>query len=77
MPAAQRHQKNMKMLSCKDLDSDIECDFTAEDETDDGVIRKMVEHAKREHPEKIQEMMENMSAEEIEDRFRMEIKEAW
>jgi predicted small metal-binding protein len=77
MPPRPRHLKNMKMLSCKDFDSDTECGFVAESDTDDGVIKKMMDHARREHPEKIQEMMENMSAEEIEDRFRMEIKEAW
>lgn len=67
----------MKMLSCKDIDSDTECNFVAEDDTDDGVIKKMMEHSKKEHPEKMNEMMENMSEEEVEDRFRMEIKEAW
>lgn len=50
----------MKTLSCKDLGNPT-CAFVAEDETAEGAVAKMMDHAKMAHPEDIQKMSVTMT----------------
>jgi len=44
----------MKTLSCKDLGA--ECAFVASGETNEEAMKKMMDHAKEAHPEKMEQM---------------------
>ncbi len=52
----------MKTLACKDLGA--ECAFVASGETNEDVIKKMMDHAQASHPEKM-EQMKSMSQDEV------------
>jgi len=52
----------MKKLSCKEIDPSTDCDFAAEDETNEGVIGKMYEHAKEHHADKLKDMTDEDKA---------------
>jgi predicted small metal-binding protein len=54
----------MFVLTCKDLDI-LNCHYVARADTEDKVILDMMEHAMIAHPEKIKELTEVMSKEEI------------
>ncbi len=49
----------MKTISCKDLGSTT-CSFTATDETEDGVIKKMFDHADQHHKDLVEKDKEKM-----------------
>lgn len=50
----------MKTLSCKDLDNPA-CTFVAEDETAEGVVAKMMDHAKAAHADDMAKMSVTMT----------------
>ncbi|MFA6426862.1 MAG: DUF1059 domain-containing protein [Candidatus Magasanikbacteria bacterium] len=62
----------MKTLSCKSMG--IDCDFVAEAETDEEVIKKGLEHADDEHTEYMEKMRTTMSEQQIMDAAKMKIK---
>ena len=45
----------MYSLSCASMGG-TDCDFVAKDETQEGVIAKLMEHAKTAHPDKMMDM---------------------
>ena len=53
----------MKTLSCKDMG--VDCDFVAQGETADEVIKKASEHTQTAHADKIKEMTASMTSEEM------------
>lgn len=63
----------MKTLACADFGKN--CDFVAKNETEEGVIKKMMEHAEKVHPDDAKEM-KKMSKEEMMNMMREKIKEA-
>jgi len=63
----------MKTLACKDMG--VECDYVAEAETEEEVMGMSMEHAKKVHKEKMDEMMENMTMDEMKEEMRSKIKE--
>lgn len=54
----------MKTLACKDLGNPT-CPFVAEDETAEGAVMKMMDHAKVTHPEDIAKMSATMTPDEM------------
>jgi len=62
----------MKMLSCKDMGA--ECDFVAKGETNQEVMKAMMDHAQAAHPDKMKEM-ETKSAEEVQSMMMGAMKE--
>lgn len=62
----------MKTIACKDAGMD--CDFVAEDKTDEGVIAQAVEHVKMVHPDKMMEM-KTMPPDKMTNMVRSLIKE--
>lgn len=57
----------MKQLSCEAMGES--CDFVAQGETEEDVIRKMQEHAQADHPDKWAEM-EQMGDDEKKEMFK-------
>jgi predicted small metal-binding protein len=64
----------MKSLSCKDL-GDNTCPFVATDETVEGVVSKMKEHATTAHKNKMDEMQETMSIQQIDETMTEKVKD--
>lgn len=51
----------MFKISCKDVHPDVECDYEATGDTEKEAVDMMLEHIRREHPDK----MEGMNDEEM------------
>lgn len=66
----------MKALSCKDISPASTCNFVAQDETEDGVVAKMMEHAMANHPEDVKSMSEKMSQDEIMQMMKSKVHDA-
>lgn len=63
----------MYTLACKDMGA-TDCDYKASDETMDGLMMKMKEHAMSAHPDKMAEMNmpENEMMEMMKSKAKME-----
>lgn len=55
----------MKSLTCSNIDPSLDCHFTAQGESDDEVVGKMMQHAQEAHADKVKEMSEKMSMDEM------------
>lgn len=66
---------HMKSLACKDMGVS-ECNFVAKADTAEEVIKKASEHAMRVHADKIREMSQSMSEEEMKQAMMAAVKEA-
>ncbi|OGH69398.1 MAG: hypothetical protein A2754_00285 [Candidatus Magasanikbacteria bacterium RIFCSPHIGHO2_01_FULL_47_8] len=64
----------MYTLSCKDLGAG-NCPFVAKDETMDGAVNKMMDHARKSHPDDVEKMRENMSDEEITNTMKSKVRQ--
>lgn len=64
----------MYKLACSDLGTP-ECGFVAQADTSEEVVKKMIEHAKMAHSDKIEEMSKTMSEEEIEKMMASKVKQ--
>ena len=62
---------DMKTLACKDIDPSSTCDYKSTGNTDEEVLRDMMDHAKGEHADSIS----GMSDEEMSKMMRPHIKE--
>ena len=64
----------MKTLACKD--AGVDCDFVAKADSEEEVLKIAMEHAQKVHPDKVAQMAEEMSNEEMTKELRSKIKEA-
>ena len=64
----------MYTLTCKDMGVGT-CDYVAKGKTKEEVIRMLEEHAMKEHPKEIKDMMAQNTKEEVEDMMADKIKE--
>ena len=52
-----------------------DCDFVAKDETEDGVMQKMMTHATTDHPDAVATMKGQMSEEQMMAMMRSKVKD--
>ena len=64
--------KKMMTLSCKD--GGVDFDFVAKGESEQEVMDQATEHVKKEHSEKMEEMLKTMSKEQITSMMKSMIK---
>lgn len=64
----------MPNLACKDMFKSS-CPFVAEGETEIEVKRAFLEHAQKEHPQKLKELLVSMSNGELKRKMQSEIEE--
>ncbi len=63
----------MKMISC--ADAGASCDFVARGETDEAVIEQTMVHVQQVHPDKLEQLKQQMTGEQLLDLMRSMIKE--
>jgi predicted small metal-binding protein len=64
----------MKILKCLDIDSSSKDNFAAKSMNEEEVIKKLMEHFKIMHPEKVAEMSKAMTEKEMMDLMKLKIK---
>ena len=63
----------MYSLSCKDMGGS-DCDFVVTGATADEVVKAMGEHAMQAHPDKVKEMSEGMTPEQMAEKMKAAVK---
>lgn len=63
----------MKTFICKDMG--MACDFTAKAETEEELMKQVMEHGQSAHKTEMEEMAKTMSAEDIEKAVKEKIKD--
>ena len=64
----------MKTLACKDLGMP-DCNFVAKGGTNEEVLQKMMDHAKLEHREMMDDMMKKMTVDEMKEMMMEKIED--
>ena len=67
IPSIMKHS-----ISC--VDAGVNCPFVAKDETVDGVVQKMTEHAQDAHADIVKKLLETMSTEELTEWLKEKVK---
>ena len=64
----------MYKLSCQDVDIE-DCDHESKGENSQKVVDDMMKHVKKEHPETLSALSENMNDDQVSDMFKSRVQQ--